>query len=175
MLDAEETRRPSCAGLPGSSFNCQPPSQRISMKVFTSTVLDNGSSILLMLKPSKELISEQVRAVLIVPEQVPVKELHVTLMRSAGSANALPAPPPFVEFDRAACLVTAGNKTSVYLRATRASQSALADYVARIEELLGVPGLQNRARIFHVSLSNRAGPPGESVANVWEYPAMPVQ
>ncbi|MDQ9170774.1 hypothetical protein Q8A64_10170 [Oxalobacteraceae bacterium R-40] len=145
------------------------------MKVSTSTVLDNGSSILLMLEPSEELLSEQARIVSLLPEQVPVKELHVTLMRSAGSAKAFPSPPPFVEFDNEACLVTDGSKTSVYLRATEASQSALADYVASIEELLGVDGLQNKARIFHVSLSNRAGPPGESVANVWEYQAIPVR
>ena len=145
------------------------------MKVAASSVLDNGSSIVLMLEPSAELVSEQARIVSLLPEQVPIRELHVTLMRSAGLAKAFPAPPPFVELEREACLVTDGYKTSVYLRATDASQSALADYAVEIEASLGVPGLRNKARIFHVSLSNRAGPPAESVANVWEYAAMPVQ
>lgn len=145
------------------------------MKVSTSDIVDNGSSILLMLQPSDELISKQEWAVSILPGQVPVKELHVTLMRSAGSVKDLPAPPSFVEFLEDAYFVTNGSKASVYLRATEHSQSELSDYVRKVEEAAQAFGLRNTARIFHVSLSNLAGPPGESVANVWEFAAKPLQ
>lgn len=141
------------------------------MKAFTAGVIDKGSSIVLTLTPSKELIAEQEWVISLLPDQIPVKELHVTLMRSAGSDASFPAPPPFVEFSGDAHLVTDGEKTSVYLRATDESQSELSAYAIKLEDSMKASGLRDKDRVFHVSLSNLAGPPGESVSNVWAYPA----
>jgi hypothetical protein len=141
------------------------------MEVATSIVRDNGSSILLMLDASEELTSQQAWVASVLPAQVPVKELHVTLMRSARKAIPFPAPPPFIELCKEAHLVTDGKKASVYLRVTDAFQSKLLRYVEQIEASLKDSGLRNEGRVFHVSLTNLIGLPKESVANVWEYPS----
>jgi hypothetical protein len=147
-----------------------------NMRVSTSGIVDNGSSVLLMLQPSQALLFKQEWLVAIHPQQVPVTELHVTLMRRSPPSGApFPAPPAFVEFANDAFLVTEGNKTSVFLRATESSQAELAAYVKRIEEVTKTPGLRNNERVFHVSLTNLVGLPRQSVANVWECAAVPLQ
>lgn len=147
---------------------------KTSMRVPTSAVRDNGSSILLMLEPSEELLAEQSRIASIVPGQVPVRELHVTLLPSAHSDKSLPPPPPFIDLHKSAYLVKDQNKTSVYLRVTETSQSELARYAATLEETFSAQGLLDKKRIFHVSLTNRSGKPDESVARIREHPSIPL-
>jgi hypothetical protein len=141
------------------------------MRVLTSAIDKSGSSILLMLIPNHEMLAEQERIAMLLPGQVPIKALHITLMPLAESDAPLPLPPPCIELESEANLVSNGSKASVYLRASKASQEELARYVTTIERTLNVSGLQNKERIFHVSLTNRVGLPDDSVAHVWEYPS----
>lgn len=144
------------------------------MKVQTTGVQDNGVSLLLMLSPSDEILAEQARIVSRIPRQHPIDQLHITLMPSPHSNEPLPSPPPFVDFRKPANLVTHENKTSAYLNVTQASQLELARFVTEIENALGALGIQNKERVFHVSLTNLVGLLGESVAHVWEHASTPV-
>lgn len=140
----------------------------MNIRVQTSSIKNGGSSILLMVMPSDELLAEQARVVATVPGQVPVGELHITLMRSAPFNKDLPSPPAFVDLCKEARLVSREHKTSVYLPVTQESQQELERYAQALEQALNTTGLYNQDRLFHVSLTNLVGLPNESVANVWE-------
>ena len=145
------------------------------MKVAVSAVHDNGEIIQLLLLPSQELLAEQSRVTAIRGEQLPVRELHVTLASTSGYPDKqLPPPPAFVEFLEGAEVASRSDKTSTYLRVSAASQAELQGYVATLEKALGVEGLQNPTRVFHVSLSNLVGTPRASIAKVWQNASLPV-
>lgn len=144
------------------------------MKAAVSAVHDNGEIVQLLLIPSAELLVEQARAVAACVEQVPFAELHITLASSTRSDKPLRAPPAHIEFVASAERVARSDKASVYLRVSDASHAVLAQYVAELERDLGVTGLRNPARVFHVSLSNRVGTPRGSIARIWDLKPFPV-
>lgn len=144
------------------------------MQINTTGVRDNGANILLMLQPSPELLAERNRIIACVPDQTPVRELHITLMRSPRSDIPLPPAPASLQLLTSAQQVSDGDKTSIFLAVTPSSQEELARYVTAIEQALGVSGFQNKERVFHVSLTNRVGDLNASVADVWNHPCTPV-
>lgn len=141
------------------------------MKIPTITLVADGGSILLLVAPTEELLAEQARVVATVPGQRPIRELHVTLMQSAGPNTSLPPVPlpTCIELNGQAKLVTHNKKTSVYLRLASKSQLELAQVVAALENALHISEPFSSQRIFHVSLTNLVGAPKESVARIWEH------
>lgn len=138
--------------------------------------LDRTPEIIqLVLGESPELLAEQQRVLARHPSHRPVEQLHVTLGSAPQGWSSFSSPPLVVEFEDQALMVTRPDKTSTFLRVTRASQALLAEYVARLELVAGASiAMQDHSRIFHASLTNLEGTSRASIAKVWQHYSSPV-
>jgi hypothetical protein len=145
------------------------------MKVVILAAHDNGEIVQLKLGLSPELLSEQQRVISRCAGQVAVDDLHITLATTVGGGfQDLPMPPAWVELLDVSECIAREDKTSVFVRAGDASQAELQQYVVSLERALGVTGLQNPERVFHVSLSNLTGSPRGSIAKIWNHTSVTV-
>ena len=145
------------------------------MKLTTASLDDNGHSLVLTVRANEQLLRLQARVCAQVLGQTPVQELHITLGSATQLPGRLPPPPAEVQLLPEAWLVSEAGKSSVYLKLDAASQAGLAAYVQALQPSSGSQGLFEADRIFHLSLTNRTGLPGDSVARIWTLPATPLR
>lgn len=115
---------------------------------------------------------------LLPPGQRALSSFHLTLARLDDQGKALdtpvelPAPAFAVELETAVYLVDSGVKQSCFVKVTPACSTLLRAHLADCGRVLGLSDIDEPARQFHVTLSNRAGglDVRASVGAVWEHP-----
>jgi hypothetical protein len=135
---------------------------------------------ILKLMPDPDVTAEAIRLQRQIieqdPEMVPLPEdkLHVTLahqsvlkpFRKILKNMELP-PPPSVSLNSEIKIAVEGDKKSYFVEVNE--QEELRNYINEVMTMAGGAPDPEPGRIFHISLTNRTGNPGDSIAYTWEF------